>query len=192
MGLLAIARTRAAAAHALALLITLYGGLLRLDALVGKYGVLEHPSWARIVTQDIAPFAAPLRPSSVDWEPVEQPFVGGDPINYLKFAREMKGFYQGHVREPVFLAITRAALWAIDGQDLAVGVASLTGSTLVVFATYLLASALLSRVAGLLAALMIAIEYEAITWAPDGWRDDTFSATVLFAAWALIRLRLRP
>src|SRR3970282_1316973 len=45
---------------------------------------------------------------------------------------------------------------------------------------------------GLWGALLMAIEYEAIAWAPDGWRDDTFTATVLFAAWALIRLRQRP
>jgi hypothetical protein len=104
----------------------------------------------------------------------------------------MKGFYQAHVREPVFLALTRAGLWALGGQDAAVSLASLVGSVLAVYAAFLVASALLSPLAGVLAALLLAIEYEAITWAPDGWRDDTFTATVLFAAWALIRLRQRP
>jgi Dolichyl-phosphate-mannose-protein mannosyltransferase len=189
---LAAVRHRAAAAHALALLIAVYGGLLRLDAFVVKYGTLDRPACARIATQEIAPLGASLRPSSVVWGREARPYVGGDPINYLKFAREMNGFYQGHVREPVFLAITRAGLWALDGQDAAVSFASLVGSTLAVFATYLLASALLSRPAGLVASLLLAVEYEAITWAPDGWRDDTFTATVLFAAWALIRLRERP
>jgi hypothetical protein len=184
--------SRAAAAHALALLITVFGGLLRLDAFVGKYGTLDHPAWARIVTHDIAPLAASMRPSSVVWGREPQPYVGGDPINYIRFAREMKGFYQAHVREPVFLALTRAGLWALGGQDAAVSLASLVGSVLAVYAAFLVASALLSPLAGVLAALLLAIEYEAITWAPDGWRDDTFTATVLFAAWALIRLRQRP
>jgi hypothetical protein len=185
-------RSRAGAACALALLITLYGGLLRLDAFVQKYGVLERPAWARILTQDVAPIAASLRPASFSWGRDAQPYVGGDPINYVRFAREMTGFYQAHVREPVFLALTRGWLWALDGQDAAVSFASIAGSTLAVFAAYLLGSVLVSRPAGLIAALLMAIEHEAVTWAPDGWRDDTFTATVIFAAWALIRLRQRP
>ena len=176
----------------LALLITLYGGLLRLDALVGKYGTLDQPGWARVLTHDIAPIGAALRPSTVDWKPEARPYVGGDPINYLRFAREMQGFYDAHVREPVFLALTRLWLWAVADHDIGVSFASWTGSTLVVFAAYLLGSALLSRVAGLLAALLVAVEQELVTWAPDGWRDDTFTATVAFAAWALIRLYQRP
>jgi hypothetical protein len=183
---------RRAVPPALALLITLYGGLLRLDAFAGKYPPLDHPRWARILTQDIAPLGASLRPSSIVWKKEARPYLGGDPTNYLRFAREMKGFYDAHVREPVFLALTRGWLWALDGQDAAVGFASLTGSTLVVFAAYLLGSAVLSPFAGLLAALLVAIEHEMITWAPDGWRDDTFTATVAFAAWALIRLYRRP
>jgi len=182
---------RGSAAHALAILIMLYGGLLRLDALTGKYGDVSHPAWARIATRDVAPLARWVQPDA-HWSRDQQPFVGGDPINYLKYAREMRWFYQAHVREPVFLALTRAALWALDGQDVAVGLASAVGSTLTIFATYLLGAALLSPATGLCAALLIAIEYEAITWAPDGWRDDTFTATVLFAAWALVKLRNRP
>ncbi|HUE77373.1 MAG TPA: glycosyltransferase family 39 protein, partial [Longimicrobiales bacterium] len=185
-------RTRPAAAHLLAILITLYGGLLRLDAFAGRYGTLDHPAWARTVTEDVAPIAASVRPSGVLWGREARPYVGGDPINYLRFAREMKGFYQAHVREPVFLALTRGWLVALDGQDAAVSFASITGSTLTIAATYLAGAALLSPLTGLLAALLMAIEYEAITWAPGGWRDDTFTATVLFAAWALLRLRERP
>ncbi len=177
---------------ALVVLITLFGALLRLDALVGKYGALDHPAWARAVTHEVAGTGAALRPSSVRWKREERPYVGGDPINYLKFAREMAGFYQAHVREPVFLALTRGWLWALDGQDTALSFASLSGSTLAVLAAYLVGAAVLSRLAGLVAALLLAIEYEAITWAPDGWRDDTFMATVLFAAWALLRLRNEP
>jgi Dolichyl-phosphate-mannose-protein mannosyltransferase len=179
-------------AHVLAVLITVLGGLLRLDALVGKYGSVDRPVWARVVTHEVADAGAALRPSSIRWRRVEQPYVGGDPVNYLKFAREMTGFYQAHVREPVFLAITRATLWALEGQDIAVSFASLAGSTLAVFATYLLGSALLSRPAGLVGALLLAVEYEAVMWSPDGWRDDTFTATVLLTAWALLRLRQQP
>lgn len=183
---------KALLATVLALLITAFGGLLRLDALVGRYGSLDHPAWARAVTHDIAPIGAALRPSSIGWTLEDNPYVGGDPINYLKYAREMQGFYQAHVREPVFLALTRTFLWALDDQDIAVSFASVAGSTLAVFATYLLGAAMGSRIAGLLAALLLAIEFEAIGWAPEGWRDDTFTATVLLAAWALLRLYREP
>lgn len=188
----ALKRRGAVAVHALAILITVFAGLLRLDAYVQKYGVLDRPGWARVLTQEIAPLAGSMRPASFSWKREARPYVGGDPINYIRFAREMTSFYQAHVREPVFLALTRAWLWALDGQDAAVSFASLTGSTLTVFAAYLLGSVVWSRSAGLFAALFTAVEYEMITWAPDGWRDDTFTATVLFAAWGLIRLRQQP
>ncbi len=187
-----VLKSRAAIVPALAAVVTLYGGLLRLDALVSKYGALDHPAWARILTHDVAPLVPAMRPPGIAWSPVARPFEGGDPINYLKYAREMTSFYQPHVREPVFLALTRAALRALDDQDLAVGAASVVGSTLAIVATYLVGAALLSPLTGLLAALLTAIDVEMVRWAPDGWRDDTFMATVLFAVWALFRLRARP
>ena len=170
----------------------MYGGLLRLDSFVGKYGTLDHPAWARIATRDVAPLAAAIRPSSVVWQRVPNPYVGGDPITYIEYGRAMTTFYQPHVREPVFLALTRAGLWALDDQDFGVSLASAVGSTLAIFATYLVGAALLSPLTGLLAALLMAIEIEMVTWGVDGWRDDTFTATILFAAWALLRLRARP
>ena len=143
-------------AHVLAVLITLYGALLRLDAFVAKHGAVDHPAWARIATHQIAPLADYVSPSRMNWPREPRPFVGGDPINYLKYAREMQGFYQAHVREPVYLVLTRVGLWAMDDQDLGIGLASALGSTLAVFATYLLGTALLSPIAGLLAALVLA------------------------------------
>ena len=183
---------RRAVVPALVILITLYGALLRLDAFVGKYGALQHPGWARVLTHNVAPLGAALRPASIVWKPEARPYIGGDPINYLRFAREMRGFYDAHVREPVFLTLTRGWLWALDDQDAAVSFASLTGSTLMIVGTYLLGSIVLSPAAGLIAALLVAIEHELTTWGPDGWRDDTFTATVAFAAWALIRWYRRP
>ena len=180
------------AARAAALVIVLFAALLRLDALVGKYGTVDHPAWARVATHQVASLATHLRPPGWQWGRVDRPYVGGDPINYLAFARHMESFYQAHVREPVFLASTRIALWLLDGQDVALSLASAAGSVLLVFATYLLGAALWSPAAGLLASLLLALEYEAINWAPDGWRDDTFAAAVVLSAWALLRLYQRP
>jgi 4-amino-4-deoxy-L-arabinose transferase-like glycosyltransferase len=179
------------AALAAALLISLYGALLRLDAFTGEYGRLDHPAWARVMTHDIAPLARHLRPSTVHWQRAPRPYVGGDPINYLAYAREMTTFYQPHVREPVFLATTRLGLWALDNQDAGVSLASATGSVLAIFAAYLLGAALVSRLGGLIAAALMAIEYTAIAWSVDGWRDDTFTAAFLFSAWALVRFHER-
>ena len=177
---------------AAALLITAYGALLRLDAFTGKYGTLAHPAWARLATYDVAPIARRLRPSSIAWGPDEHPYVGGDPITYLKFGRAMTSFYQAHVREPVFLALTRFGLWALDGQDAGVSLASAIGGVALIFATFLLGTAVASPAVGLAAAAMMAVDFDAITWAVDGWRDDTFTAAVLLAAWALVRFRERP
>jgi 4-amino-4-deoxy-L-arabinose transferase-like glycosyltransferase len=176
----------------LALVITAYGGLLRLDALVQRYGAVDHPAWASLLTRGASRWAAPVKPSAHQWRPIANPYVGGDPINYLRFAREMRTFYQPHVREPVFLATTRGFLWLLADQDVAVSFASAAASTLAIFLTYLLTAAIVSPAAGLVAALLMATEYELITWGIDGWRDDTFMAALVFAAWACVRLHRQP
>jgi hypothetical protein len=178
--------------YAAAAAITLYGALLRLDAFVGKYGTLDRPAWARVMTHDVAAFARTVRPAGVLWQREAKPYVGGDPISYLKFGREMTSFYQPHVREPVFVAATRASLWALQGQDAAVSLASAAGSVLMIVATFLLGTVFAGRVAGLAAAFLVAIDYNLIVWSVDGWRDDMFSAFVILSAWALFRLRERP
>jgi hypothetical protein len=177
---------------AAALLITAFGALLRLDAFTQKFGTLERPAWARALTRAAAPLAAHVRPDLFVWPYEPQPYVGGDPINYLQYAREMTTFYQPHVREPVFLAATRLALWALDGQDAGISFASMAGSLLAIFATWLLGAALVSRAWGLGGALLMAIGYENVMWAVDGWRDDLFTATLVLAAWALVRFHDRP
>ena len=168
--------------------ITLYGALLRLDALTVRYGWLDHPAWAVRLEQSLLPVSMALRPAAVPWLRVDSPYEGGDPINYLRFAREMRHFYQAHVREPVFLALTRFMLWVMGGSDIAVSYASLIGGTLAIVATYLLGRAAHSRGAGLIAAAALAIELTAIIWAADGWRDDTFMFVVALYGWALLRL----
>jgi hypothetical protein len=178
--------------HAAALVIVLYAALLRLDALVGKYGALDHPAWARVATHQVASLAAHLRPPGWQWGRVDRPYVGGDPVNYLAFARRMESFYQAQVREPVFLALVRGALWLVDDQDVGLSFASVTGSVLLVVATFLLGTALLSPAAGLLASALMAAEMVAVVWAPDGWRDDLFAALTVLTAWALLRLSQHP
>ena len=175
----------------LAVVVTAYGGLLRLDAFVQRYGTVDRPAWAYVLTHRVAPLAAFVRPSAYRWS-VETPYVGGDPINYLKYAREMRSFYQAHVREPIFLALTRGFLWLLSDQDAAVSFASMTGSMLTIFAAYLLGAAMLSRAAGLVLSFVLAVEYELISWSVEGWRDDLFMAMVVLSAWAFVRCRRDP
>ena len=169
-------------------LVLAYAALVRLDRLMLAYGPFDHPGWLVTLERSVTTLR-PLVPPGWTWEKVNQPYVGGDPINYLKYAREMRHFYQGHVREPVFLATTRVFLWMTGDQDVAVSFASLAFSVLCVLATYLLGSALGSRWIGLLAAAALAIEHEVITWAPDGWRDEAFTLFVVLSAWAFVRLQ---
>lgn len=176
----------------LALAITTWGGLLRLDALVERYGAVDSPAWARVLTDAAPRWAAHLKPSAHQWTAIATPYVGGDPINYLRYGREMQTFYQAHVREPVFLAETRLFLWLLDGADVAVSVASAAGSTVAVLGAYLVAAAVVSPIAGLAVALLMAGEYHLITWGIDGWRDDTFMALLLLTLWSFLQLRRRP
>ncbi|HEY7056571.1 MAG TPA: glycosyltransferase family 39 protein [Vicinamibacterales bacterium] len=172
--------------------IVIYGGILRLNVLSSRYGVVTHPAWARVLTTAAPPIAHALEPAIYAWPPDPIPYVGGDPVNYLRFAREMRSFYQAHVREPMFLAITRLFLWLLGGQDVAVSFASATMSTLCVLATFLLGRRTFGNAVGLLAALGFAIDYDVVAWAPDGWRDDTFTFFVVLGAYAFVRLRQDP
>jgi hypothetical protein len=165
------ARWKCVLVPSLLTVVLAYAALVRLDRLVLAYGPFDHPGWLVTLERSVGAFR-PLTPAGWDWEKVDQPYIGGDPINYLKYAREMRHFYQGHVREPVFLATTRIFLFLTGDQDVAVSFASLTFSILCVLAAYLLGSAVGSRWIGLLAAAALAIEYEVVTWAPDGWRDE--------------------
>jgi len=174
------------------LLITIFGALLRLEVFVERYGTLDHPSWAKVLTKQAVPLVSSLHPSAFRWYRVDRPYVGGDPINYIKYAREMRSFYQAHVREPVFLALTRMFLWLLDDQDVAVSFASMTGSILTIIGAYLLGAAMLPRAAAVVLAVIVALEYELISWSVDGWRDDVFMATVTFSAWAFVRCQRNP
>ncbi|MGB2715683.1 MAG: glycosyltransferase family 39 protein, partial [Vicinamibacterales bacterium] len=175
-----------------AIVITLFGALLRMDALTVRYGWLEHPKWAMQLEQSLLPVSTSLRPAAVPWQRVERPYIGGDPIGYLYFARNWRHFYQAHVREPVFLAMVHFMLWVMHDSDIAVSYASLIGGSLAIFATYLLGRAAHSDAAGLIAAAALAIELDAIIWAADGWRDDTFMLFVALAGWGYIRLLQKP
>jgi hypothetical protein len=175
------------------LLIAVYAALLRLDAYTSKYGPVESPAWARVLTTHGAAAGEALEPYDHGWPAAPEPhYVGGDPINYLRFAREMTSFYQAHVREPMYLALTRTYLWLLDDDDAAVSFASATGSILLVVATFFLASAFVPRIAAAAAALAVAVDYEVLTWSVDGWRDDLFAATVVGTAWAALNVRDQP
>ncbi len=185
-------RIRATLPVVLALLITAYGGVLRLNVIESRYGPIERPALARLLATRVAPLARYLEPRSYAWRRVPTPYVGGDPITYLKFAREMRSFYQGHVREPIFLVVTRAGLWLLDGQDVGISFASAAMSTAGVFATYLLGRAAFSPAVGVLAALGWAMDFDVVSWSADGWRDDTFTTIFVLASWAYVRLRIQP
>ncbi len=175
---------------ALVTLLTIYAAALRADALAGKYGPLRGPAWVGVIN-GLAAAGSHLRPGAVVWRAVPTPYVGGDPINYIKYAREMEGFYQPKAREPIFLVTTRSFLWLLDDQDIAVSYASATASVLLVPATFLLGAAAFGPWIGLAAAVGWAIEFDVIAWAVDGWRDDTFALCFVVMACAVVYLRQR-
>ena len=183
--------TRHPVALALLSVILLYAGLLRFDALFKAYGPYEHPRWLAAMQQPVQSAAAALTPN---WprRRVEQPYVGGDPINYLKFARQMRNFYAAHVREPGFPGATRVALALTNDADVAVSLTSMTFALLTLAATFALGSALGSPAAGLAAAAALGIDRSAVSWSIGGWRDEMFALFAVLSAWAWLRLHQRP
>ena len=184
-------RWRAAIVHTLLVCILLYAALLRLDALFKSYGPYEHPRWLAAMQPFVRSAAATITPDW-SWRHDNTPYVGGDPINYLKFAREMRNFYAAHVREPMFPAVTKIGLMLTGGADVGISVASITFGLLMLVATYALGSLVASPIAGLAAAAMLGIDRSAVYWAIGGWRDELFGFFAVSCAWAWLRFARRP
>jgi hypothetical protein len=167
--------------------VLLYAALLRLDALFQTYGPYSQPRWLAALQEPVRTAAATLTPDW-RWARDPDPYVGGDPINYLKFAREMRHFYQAHSREPMFVAATRLGLLASHDHDVGVSLTSIGFSLLALVATYLLGAQLASPAVGLCAAAALAIDRSAVWWAIGGWRDDIFAFFAVLSTWAWVRL----
>ncbi|HKY22370.1 MAG TPA: glycosyltransferase family 39 protein [Vicinamibacterales bacterium] len=171
--------------------ILLYAVLLRLDALFKSYGPYDHPRWLAAMQPSVRAAGARLTPDW-QWRRVAEPYVGGDPINYLKFAREMRHFYAAHVREPMFPAATRLGLMLTDDADVGVSITSIAFALLTLVATYALGSQVASPAAGLAAAAALALDQSAVGWSIGGWRDELFAFFAISCAWAWIRFHRRP
>jgi 4-amino-4-deoxy-L-arabinose transferase-like glycosyltransferase len=171
-------------------LVIAYAVFLRFDAVTLVHGPVQTPAWIGAL-QETRPSISVLRPEGMQWSRWEGRYIS-DPYTYLQFAREPRGFYDAHRREPIFVFATRASLWVFGDQDLAVSWASALFSVLAVWGTFLLGRLVWSPAVGLLAAAGLAIEMTVITWAVGGWRDEAFMCAVLFTAHALLRLRQSP
>jgi hypothetical protein len=126
------------------------------------------------------------------WRKDATPYAGGDPINYLKFAREMRNFYAAHVREPMFPAMTRIGLMSTGDADVGISVTSIAFALLALVATYALGALIASPAVGLAAAAMLAVEQSAVIWAIGGWRDELFAFFAVSCAWAWTRFSREP
>jgi Dolichyl-phosphate-mannose-protein mannosyltransferase/PA14 domain len=179
-------------APAAAVATVIVAAALRFETICIMYGPFDRPAWLFELEAHTCPRIAALRPVNLYVGAVEQPYAGGDPINYLRFAREMTSFYAAHVREPVFVASTKLWLMLADDRDVAVSLASAMFSTLAVWAAYLLGSYAHSRWTGLAAALALAIERDAIAWAAEGWRDDAMMFVFVMSCYAFLRCVRAP
>ena len=179
-------RARRALRLALPALVVLYGGALRFEALVGRYG-WQGPRWAVSLARGLET----LHGDALRWDPSTEAY-DGDPLTYLRRARAMTGFYDADVREPLFPFTTRLLLGPLHDRPLAVNAASAVFSTLCVLATYLLGAAAFGPGVGLGAALVLALDRDALWWGVEGFRDDAYAMAVALSAWLLLRLRERP
>lgn len=168
-------------------LIVLYAALLRFEALTIKHGIVESPALIRTLQQHSTPLKY-LHPDTLQWKPGSNPYEKGDPINYLRMARAMKGFYAAQFREPFYVWIVKQFLGIFDQKDIAVSFASAFFSVMAVVATFILAQYAFSFWVGVIAALSMTIDQELISIGVDGWRDDTFMFLVLMFCYAMLRL----
>ena len=195
-----IESARRVAALALPLVAITLAAALRLDAITQTYGPVERPVWLRALQVASNSALDRLRPAHIRWERTgTYPHRDGpptpyfsDPYTYLIFAREMRSFYGAHHREPVFPFATKVWLWLLNDQDVAVSFASASFSVLMVLATYLLGATLSCRWVGVAAAVLMAIDHDAISWGVGGWRDDAFTFGLVMTTWAMIRFLRAP
>jgi len=185
---------------ALLVIVIALAGVLRLDALTGKYGQVSQPGWLQALQRGSQALVAALHHPAGTWTPEpEFPHRDGppthyrsDPYTYLQRAREMQSFYGAHFREPVFPFVVKLYLWLFGDQDVAVSLASTTFSMLCVLMAYVVGTMAFSRWVGGAAALGMAIEREVISWGVAGWRDDAYAFVVLLSVCAMFFYRRKP
>lgn len=167
-----------------AILVVALGGALRFEALVTRYWEPQGaPSWALHARDRFAS----LHPGSFAFTAQAKPYEG-DPFAYLRFARATRGFYDAHVREPLFLAAARLGLRLSGGQEIGLNFASAFFGTVLVGATLLLGARAASPWIGVAAAALLAIDRHAVGLSVEGWRDDTYASLAILTAWALLGL----
>jgi len=177
---------------ALVAAVVLYAGLLRHDAAIQKYGPVPRIAVSEATQLRVQTLASWLRPGSFRWERSADPYAGGDPINYIRFARRMESFYAAHPREPGYVFSVKLFIGLFGGQDVGISYTSAFYSLLLVWATYLLGAFACARWVGLAAALALAAEHTVVSWSVDGWRDDAFAFFTVMAAYTILRLWHRP
>jgi hypothetical protein len=185
---------------ALPTLLVLVAAAIRLDAITSTYGTAARPGWLHALQERAHAPLQSLRPATVAWNaaplyphrdgPPTQYF--GDPYTYPQYARAMTGFYDAHLREPVYVFVTKIWLAIVGDQDIAVSFASATFSVLAVFLTYLLGAIAFSRAVGVAAAAALAIEYDVISCGISGGRDDAFMCAAVACAYAAVRYARAP
>jgi hypothetical protein len=164
----------------------------RTDRPLREWPPLRAPYLVPVLLVGITAWGAALRAQAVVHRAQEARPYEGDPYTYLQFAREMRGFYDAHVREPLFVAATKAGLAATGQRDAGISLTSAVFSALTVPVTYVMGAQAFSPMVGLLASLLLAVETRVIGLSAEGWRDDAFALTVVVCACALLSLLRQP
>lgn len=192
-------RARRGLRAGLVVLVIAYAILLRFDAISNQYDAVAGPQWLSSL-QRLREGASMLRPSAMHWArtplfphrdgPATQ--YRSDPYTYLQRAREMRSFYGAHLREPLFPFTVKVFLWLLHNQDIAVSMSAAFFSVLAVVGTFVLGAMSLSYAVGLGAAVLLAVECDVITVGTQGWRDDAFTAAVVWSAVVLLAFVRQP
>lgn len=168
--------------------ITLLALLLRFEALIAVFG----QGLPGAVVKNLFALGQALRPDTWAWEKSLVPYAGGDPIRYIEFARQMRGFFDAHVREPLFVAWSRLFIVDFGFGDFGISVGTMLASCLLVAATFVFARSLFGQAIAVIAAVLLAIDPAEIGLSVEGWRDGAFAASFVLALWAFEQARLDP
>jgi len=170
------------APSALAVVVFLYGSALRLEALFDRCWREERPAWA----ERLLPVVRAIHPRSVGWTIPRGPYTG-DPLAYLRHARQMRHFYESRFREPMFVAAAKVGLVVMGGRDIGISVASMVFSAFAILAIYALGATAVSPLAGLVAAAGFALDQWVVHWSVEGVRDDAFAFFIVLTTLLAVR-----
>lgn len=180
------------APYAAAVLVVLYGAILRFDALLVRGHLLAEPSRLSRFHDRLAP----VLPYYGAFDPEIYPELPyrADVRGYLERARAMTlgNFYGPSIREPFYVFLVRAFLTLAGNRDVGILVQSLFFSVAALPMAFVLARRIAGGWWALATLVPLALNEWLVTEAPSGYRDDAYIFLLLVFIGSVFPLGGKP